>query len=225
MNLLSIMRKNQEYMEDFTSRMIYHSNRIEGNRLTYSETCAILQCSRNVKITAEPREFYEVINHKNALEYLFRQLSALKEEVIIELATLLNRGVMDVYGYRRVQVYLQGVSHVPPSPYKVPFKMEEFIEKYENSSFENIFDKIAYFHIMFEKIHPFVDGNGRTGRLLMLRECLVEQVVPFVITAEAKADYFTCLASEDVEGLAKLLEKFSMEEKGRMEQYGVDVPN
>lgn len=90
------------------------------------------------------------------------------------------RDIKDTEGYRTVQVFIQGSEHIPPEPEKVPNLMMYYIYNYNHDE-QDIFSKIAGYHIEFERIHPFEDGNGRTGRLLINYELLKNNLPPVVI--------------------------------------------
>ena len=223
MNILEFILNNQEYLEDLITRSTYHSNAIEGSTLTYAETYAILYNDNSFKIEGkEPREIYEAINHKRALELVFKNLQnedEFDERFIKRINETINRDIKDTEGYRTVQVFIRGSEHIPPAPEKIPNLMNYFIYNY-NQDEEDIFVKIAKYHIEFEKIHPFEDGNGRTGRLLLNYELLKNDIYPVVITKEDRVKYFEFLKNNDSLGLAEWLKELSNIEKKRMEKFG-----
>ena len=98
--------------------------------------------------------------------------------------------------------------------------MYYYINNYNNDD-ENIFVKIAKYHIEFEKIHPFEDGNGRTGRLLINYELLKNNLPPVVIQQEDRVKYFELLRNEDIENLAKWLKELSDLELDRLKSFGM----
>ena len=176
-SIIDFLQNNKNYFEDFITRSTYHSNAIEGNTLTYAETYALL--FNNNKFTIDkktPREIYEAINHKKALEHVLEKISSdfsdLTLGFIKELGIIINENISDISGFRTVQVLILGAEHIPPKPEQVPNLMNYFIANYSKDTSENIFDKIARYHIEYESIHPFQDGNGRTGRLLINYELL-----------------------------------------------------
>jgi len=223
MNILEFILSHQEYLEDLITRSTYHSNAIEGSTLTYAETYAILYNDNSFKIEGkEPREIYEAINHKKALELVFKNLQnneVFDERFIKKINETINRDIKDTEGYRTVQVFIRGSEHIPPAPEKIPNLMNYFVYNY-NQDEEDIFVKIARYHIEFEKIHPFEDGNGRTGRLLLNYELLKNNVYPVVITKENRVKYFEFLKNNDSIGLAEWLKELSNIEKERMEKFG-----
>lgn len=226
MTILEFILDNQNYLEDLITRSTYHSNAIEGSTLTYAETYAILYNDNSFKISdKEPREIYEAINHKKALELVFNKLKSnedFSESFIKNLNEIINRDIKNTEGYRNVQVFIQGSEHIPPEPQKIPNLMMYYIYNYNHNE-QNIFNKIARYHIEFERIHPFEDGNGRTGRLLINYELLKNNLPPVVITKEDRIKYFEFLKNTDVNGLSKWLNELSAREKERMEKFGYKV--
>lgn len=226
MTILEFILDNQNYLEDLITRSTYHSNAIEGSTLTYAETYAILYNDNSFKISGkEPREIYEAINHKKALELVFNKLKSnedFSESFIKNLNEIINRDIKNTEGYRNVQVFIQGSEHIPPEPQKIPNLMMYYIYNYNHDE-QNIFNKIARYHIEFERIHPFEDGNGRTGRLLINYELLKNNLPPVVITKEDRIKYFEFLKNTDVNGLSKWLNELSAREKERMEKFGYKV--
>lgn len=223
MTILEFILNNKEYLEDLITRSTYHSNAIEGSTLTYAETYAILYNDNSFKIEGkEPREIYEAINHKKALELVFNNLKnkeEFDERFIKKLNETINKDIKDTEGYRAVQVFIQGSEHIPPEPEKVPNLMMYYIYNYNHDE-QDIFAKIAKYHIEFEKIHPFEDGNGRTGRLLLNYELLKNNIPPVVISKKDRVKYFEFLRNNDGTSLAEWLKDLSAEEKEGMGKFG-----
>ena len=145
MKILNFLFENKEYIEDFITRSTYHSNAIEGSTLTYAETYAILYNDNSFKIEAkEPREIYEAINHKKALELVLKSIEnkeEFDERLIKKINETINKDIKDTTGYRTVQVFIRGSEHVPPSPEKIPNLMNYFIYNYNNEKIGYINEK------------------------------------------------------------------------------------
>lgn len=224
MNVFDFILGNKEYLEDLITRSTYHSNAIEGSTLTYAETYAILYNDNSFKIEGkEPRELYEAINHKKALELVFENIKnndEFDERLIKKINETINKDIKETEGYRNVQVFIRGSEHIPPAPEKIPNLMNYFVYNYNNDE-QDIFTKVARYHIEFEKIHPFEDGNGRTGRLLINYELIKNNFPPIVITKEDRVKYFEFIRNNDGTGLAKWFEELSNNEKKRMKKFDV----
>lgn len=222
MTILKFILNNEEYLKDLITRSTYHSNAIEGSTLTFAETYAILYNDNSFKIQGkEPREIYEAINHKKALELIFKYLkenTQLDERLIKTINETINKDIKDTKGYRKVQVFIRGSEHIPPEPEKIPNLMNYYIYNYNNDE-QEIFEKIAKYHIEFEKIHPFEDGNGRTGRLLLNYELLKNNLPPIVIAKEDRVKYFEYLGNNDNIGLANWFRELSKNEEERIEKF------
>lgn len=222
MNILEFILNNEEYLKDLITRSTYHSNAIEGSTLTFAETYAILYNDNSFKIQGkEPREIYEAINHKKALELIFEYLkenTEINEKLIKTINETINKDIKDTKGYRKVQVFIRGSEHIPPEPEKIPNLMNYYVYNYNNSQ-EEIFEKIAKYHIELEKIHPFEDGNGRTGRLLLNYELLKNNLAPIVIAKEDRVKYFEYLRNNDNVGLAKWFRELSKNEGERIQKF------
>ena len=223
MKILEFILDNKDYLEDLITRSTYHSNAIEGNTLTYAETYAILYNDNSFKIEGkEPREIYEAINHKKALELVFKNLQdneEFDERFIKKINETINRDIKDTEGYRTVQVFIQGSEHIPPEPEKIPNLMNYYVYNYNHDE-QDIFNKIAKYHIEFERIHPFEDGNGRRGRLLINYELLKHNLQPVVIAKEDRIKYFEFLRNNDSIGFSQWLQELSIKERDRMEKFG-----
>lgn len=220
MTVLEFIFNNKDYLEDLITRSTYHSNAIEGSTLTYAETYAILYNDNSFKINGkEPREIYEAINHKSALELVFKNLKV--NDIFDErfIKRLNETIIKETEGFRTVQVFIQGSEHIPPEPEKVPNLMNYYIYNYNHDE-QDIFNKIAKYHIELEKIHPFKDGNGRTGRLLINYELLKNNLPPVVISKDDRVKYFEFLRNNDSIGFAQWLKELSTTEKERMEKFG-----
>lgn len=217
MDLRNYIFNNQEYFEDFITRSTYHSNAIEGNTLSYAETYAILFNDNDFKVSAKPREIYEAINHKYAVHYIMDHLDEdLSEQMIKETAILINKNISEISGYRTVAVRIRGAEHIPPAPSQIPQMMMYFVYNYNHTAFDNVYQKIAQMHLQYERIHPFEDGNGRTGRLLLNYELLKNNLAPVVIPKDQRNDYFKILENNDSAGLAQFLEELSRQEQQRI---------
>lgn len=150
----------------------FESNRIEGNTLTLRETDLVI--NEGLTISGKSmREHLEAINHQEAIAYikhLTEKNTSLNEREILAIHNLVLRGINpdDAGRYRRVQVMIKGSSHMPPQPFLVSKEMEDFFIWYETN--KNSLHPIvlaAEMHERLATIHPFIDGNGRTSRLVM----------------------------------------------------------
>ena len=130
----------------------------------------------------------------------------------------INKDIKDTIGYRTVQVFIRGSEHVPTSPEKIPNLMNYFIYNYNNDT-DDIYTKIAKYHIEFEKIHPFEDGNGRTGRLLINYELIKNDLPPVVISKDDRVKYFELIRNNDITDLAVWFKELSYIEKDRINKF------
>ena len=180
-------RLNREFLTEYT----YNTNAIEGNTLTLRETDMVL---RGLTIDRKSlKEHLEVIGHKEAFDYVRQLVSEnieISESVIKDIHYLVLSDKKDDRGrYRKIPVRIMGAAHEPVQPYMIIPKMEELLEEYKNSK-EDIVTKLARFHIEFEGIHPFIDGNGRTGRLLINLELMKAGYPPIDIKFTDRLKYY-----------------------------------
>ncbi|MEK6852354.1 MAG: Fic family protein [Nanoarchaeota archaeon] len=158
--------------EAFCSLFTYNSTAIEGNTLTLQETSLLL--FEKLVPRKSLREINEVLNHKEAFDFILKTKEDVSKKLISKLHEIVIQNTLkpglekQIGKYREIQVYIRGVSWIPSKPKDVPKEMKALFLWYsKNRKKLHPLVLAAYFHSSFEMIHPFVDGNGRVGRLLM----------------------------------------------------------
>ena len=199
LDLIDSLKSKLDKLREFDSYRIaqaleleytFESNRIEGNTLTLKETDLVINEGLTVS-GKSMREHLEAINHQEAIEYvkdLVQRKVSINERELLVIHNMILRGIMPEYAgkYRNIQVMIKGSAHMPPQPFLVPKKMEEYFEWYQiNRNKLHPVVLAAEMHERLVTIHPFVDGNGRTSRLIMN---LILLKHGFVI-ANIKGDY------------------------------------
>ena len=212
-------RLNEEFMIEFT----YNSNAIEGNTLTLQETAMVLE---GITIDQKPlKDHLEAVGHKDAFLYVQDIVSnkmPLTEFVIKNIHSLVLMNKPEDKGvYRRGPVRIMGVYTEPVQPYMIEPKITELLaenEKRKNTM--NIIERVARFHLEFESIHPFIDGNGRTGRLLMNFELMQNGYPPINVKFTDRKRYYEAFDSfsrnQDANPMINLITEYVTE---RLEQY------
>lgn len=199
--------------------LTYNSNHIEGSRLTHEQTRYIYE-TNTVGLSEGSLivdDIVETVNHFRCIDSIIDEAGIkLTERYIKELHATLKRGTSDstkawfaVGDYKKLPNEVGGSETCPPE--QVHNKISTLIAEFNGIKTKKLTD-ILDFHVRFERIHPFQDGNGRIGRLLMFKECLAEGIVPFIITEELKFFYYrglkewghvdgylidTCLTAQD----------------------------
>lgn len=199
-----VARLNEEFLVEFT----YNSNAIEGNTLTLRETDMVL---RGLTIAKKPlKDHIEALGHKEAFTYicnLVTENKPLSENIIKDIHYLVLADKKEDRGkYRKIPVRIMGSAHEPVQPYLITPKMEQLIADF-NLSKENIITKLARFHIDFESIHPFIDGNGRTGRLLVNLELMKAEYPPIDIKFTDRVKYYEAFDEYHIKGDLKIMEE------------------
>lgn len=186
-----LRRLREEFLVSYT----YNSNAIEGNTLTLQETALVLE---GITIDQKPlKDHLEAVGHRDAFEYvleLVQKKETISERVIKEIHSLvLMNQPQDKGVYRRVPVTIMGAACQPVQPYLVPVRMEQLLAQYSNDQkSSHLVERAAWFHLEFEAIHPFIDGNGRTGRLLINLELMKAGDPPIDIKFTDRRRYYDC---------------------------------
>ncbi|WP_418459027.1 Fic family protein [Bacteroides sp.] len=197
----------------------YESNRIEGNTLTLQETALIV--NEGVTISGKSmREHLEAINHTEAISYIkdiAKQDIEISERTIKEIHALILHGIdrENAGRYRTVPVMISGSTHIPSQPYLIEKQMEDFILRFKQMEKEKVHPVLiaAYLHDELVRIHPFIDGNGRTSRLLMNLYLLRHGYVIITLKGsnDAKVNYYKALEKSHTEQLPEDFQKLVIE--------------
>lgn len=177
--------------------LTYNSNHIEGSKLTHDQTRYIFE-TKTLGVTdkaVKVDDIVETVNHFRCIDLIIEGAhTKLSESFIKQLHFILKSGTTDSQkSWFRVGEYKQLENEVGGSETTKPAEVADAIKallKEYNSKSKITFDDILDFHVRFESIHPFQDGNGRVGRLIMFKECLKHNIVPFIITEELKMYYY-----------------------------------
>lgn len=175
---------------------VYSTNAIEGNTLTESETKVIIE--NGITIGGKTvKEHLEAINSAKAYDFIYTLLNSDKitENNILQIHKLVLSGIDDENAgkYRQEVVFISGTEYAPPSHKKVPELMNAFIEKLNKQGNEHTIIKAADMHAEFESIHPFIDGNGRTGRFIASLQLIKNSYPPFIVYPIKRLDYINSL--------------------------------
>ena len=172
----------------------YNSNHIEGSQLSYEQTRYIFE-THSIDGTAFVDDVIETANHFKCFDFVLDTIDMpITEEYVKQLHRILKSGFMAeqnpevvVGEYKKYASVIGGI--ITAKPADVPRQMAVLLQKYETHSALDLYD-VAQFHVEFEKIHPFYDGNGRVGRLLLFKMCLANAIVPFGIDERHKIFYY-----------------------------------
>lgn len=190
------------YEKDFELTFTHNSTAIEGNTLTLMETKVLLEDGISIG-GKDIREIYEVVNHKKAYQYVKKCIAdgrPLDEAIIKDIHAMLTDNIMIGGIYRNQEVRISGAGHVPPSGsdmyHQIKFFYIDMLAKVEINPIE----LAAWTHAEFVKIHPFLDGNGRTSRLIMNYQLLYHGFPPISINKDNRLEYYRTLEEYAVKG-------------------------
>ena len=183
------------YEKDFELRFTHNSTAIEGNTLTLMETIVLLEDGVSVG-GKELREIYEVVNHKKAYDYVKKciaQNKSLTEDIVKDLHMILTENIIAGGIYRNQEVRISGAGFTPPAGNEMYIQIKAFYEEVDNKAGLNPIELVAWTHAEFVRIHPFIDGNGRTSRLLMNYQLMLHDFLPVSVDKENRLDYYNAL--------------------------------
>lgn len=226
------------YLKDVLVRLAHHSSAIEGNTITLPETATIIldqTLPNNPNITQ--REYFEVLNHEQTFEYVIDQIqngTPLSITVIKDIhEKLTDRLQYDKGKFKENENYIQGAEFSTAPPQEVPELINQLVGNLVYKidaahSDEEVVKAILESHIIFEKIHPFSDGNGRTGRMVMNYSLLERGLPPLIINKENKGVYHRMLheaqiksfpSEKDIEVFYKFTAPLLLEEEKRIKSF------
>lgn len=215
---------------DFIVQNTFNSNAIEGNKLTIDDVYNILITNNFIVNEVNNKDYQETINHKEAWKNIINFINdgnyKIDNDFIINLNQIINQDIMYIGGYRLGGMKIIGSDKTFPHPLEVNELMDQFINHYNRLLTQpNIsYEEIAASHIEYINIHPFPDGNGRTGRLLTNILLLVHDYPPMTILLEDKSKYFNIMETGNANELANLIEESCNRELAYIDYYQ-DIEN
>ena len=197
-------KTRKDMYDDFLTYFIFNTNAIEGNTLTLKETDLLL----NKGITPQGRTLREINDHINAKEvfyYLQKENFSLDENTIISIHDKLMKNIDERKGFRKDNVRVIGATF-KSSPFQYVKIDIALLLKWYNKNKKNLHPVIlaSLFHHKFEKIHPFYDGNGRTGRMLINLILMQYKIPPIVLSNKQRKKYYEVLSKSDGEGIGEI---------------------
>ncbi|MBI2664312.1 Fic family protein [Candidatus Woesearchaeota archaeon] len=199
----------QDVIDRFAVNFTYESNAIEGNSLTLKDVIIVLHEKKTLE-GKDLREIYETLNTREAMKLVFLNKLKVSEKGIIELHKILVKNTGVAAGYKKLPNFLLGRTAKTSPPEKVKEEMGALISWYHEKKDIHPLQRAATFHGKFEKIHPFEDGNGRVGRLLINIMLLSHNYPPLIIRKTHRLSYLNCLEAFD-RGYEEKLSRFLIE--------------
>lgn len=208
---------NEELLKLTTLYLTYHTNTIEGSTMTIEDVATVLNDENAVISNKSYREQAEARNHRAAFLFLLDQLKTHGDdfqwttELILETHQRLMNSLMDDAGnFRRYGVRVLGSSVARANYLSIPQKIDDLLT-YMNAPTDDIIEQLAKTHAIFEQIHPFGDGNGRTGRLIMFAQAMQHSIVPPLVLKERKRAYYKYIDAANRSNDYRLLSMFIAE--------------
>ena len=212
----------QSFDKSFEVEYTHNSTAIEGNTLTLIQTKAVLEDGISVG-GKTLREIYEVVNHSKAFQFVKQCVAEgkpLDENTVKDIHALLMENILPGGIYRNVEVRISGAQHKPPAPSEMYRQVKDFYADLPYKAEMNAMELAAWTHAEFVKIHPFVDGNGRTSRMIMNYQLMTAGFLPVSIAKENRLPYFEALEAYAVGGdLKPFAEMIASLEEQRLEEY------
>lgn len=212
----------QSFDKSFEVEYTHNSTAIEGNTLTLIQTKAVLEDGISVG-GKTLREIYEVVNHSKAFQFVKQCVAGgkpLDEHIVKDIHALLMENILPGGIYRNVEVRISGAQHKPPAPSEMYRQVKGFYADLPYKAEMNAMELAAWTHAEFVKIHPFVDGNGRTSRMIMNYQLMTAGFLPVSIAKENRLPYFEALEAYAVGGdLKPFAEMIASLEEQRLEEY------
>ena len=186
----------------------YNSGKIENDKITYHDTREIFEHDGVTSYTGDLRTLFEIRNAKDANEYFlsaFNNRLQLNEQLVLDFQRILTKNTYDTRRWRlgerpgeyKKHDYVTGKEEIGASPEEVEEEMRELLEDIQDFPKEKALTAAAFFHVKFENIHPFADGNGRAGRLLMNYLLVLNNHPPIIIHEEDRKAYYDALEAWD----------------------------
>lgn len=199
----------QDIIDRFTVNFTYESNAMEGNSLTLKDVVLILH-EKKAAEGKDLREIYETLNTGEAMGLVFSNKLRINEKDLIKLHKILIKNTGVLTGYKKLPNFILGRGIKTTSPEKVEKEVGQLIGWYHKNKEMHPLQRASIFHGKFEKIHPFEDGNGRAGRLLINIMLLNHNYPPLIIRKTQRMSYFSCLRAFDI-GHEDKLNRFLVE--------------
>lgn len=217
------LKLSYTYVDDVLVRMAHHSTAIEGNTLTqYEAKCILLDGI--IPRAMNEREFYEVKNYKKYMGFLMDiHPKEITVQIIKDMHSYLLQDIREDVGvFKTVHNIIVGTNFIPTEPCLVQSELKNWCDTLEyrlnlSNTMEEKIEVIMEQHLRFERIHPFSDGNGRTGRALIVHSCLQQGIAPIIIHKSDRQLYMNLLSELDIKGLTDMGIQLSKEEETRME--------
>ncbi len=206
----------------FEVEYTHHSTAIEGNTLTLMETKVVLE--DGIAIGGKSlREIYEVVNHNKTYRYVKECIGKgliLEENIVKDIHALLMENILTGGIYRKEEVVISGASHTPPAGNEMYAQIKNFYEELSGKKGLNDIELAAWTHAEFVRIHPFLDGNGRTSRLLMNYQLMGKGFLPVYIAKEDRLAYYNALDQYAAHGrLDDFADMIALLEEKKLDKY------
>lgn len=220
------LTRNSDLYNQVSSVLAFTSNYIENNQLSFVQTKNLIVNGTKVKLdNIKLQDVYEAINHNEAFAFMLNEINYqddLTIDLIIDINRLINNRIINPaqLGLRTIPVEIRNTDVVTTEPHLIKEQLQSLLNKYNLLFKESVdFKDLAQFHEEFETIHPFIDGNGRTGRLLINFYLIKNQLAPTYINDSQKEQYYDCLSKKDYQQLASILEANCFDNQNLIKQY------